>query len=370
MAPRMIPQGIRRRRRSPSRRKSGLVRIPTTTDKGDMATRRRRVRSRQGDHRTIVAVVTLAVVALIAGVAGVTVSRALSAVAHDLPKLDIAAHKPLTRNTYIYDGAKRPHLLAVLRGDESRVVVGSAQIAAVLKQAVVAIEDRRFYQHQGVDYEAIGRALFTDLTTGHTVQGGSTITQQFIKNTYIPEEQRTEQSFSRKVREAVLAYQLEKRWSKDQILTNYLNTIYFGQGAYGIEMAARTYFGTSARRLTLPQAALLAGVIKDPSQDDPFIDAAAARERRRIVLGRDGRPGGGDGGGCRGSGARAAAAASSRPAEEPPRTVLRRVRHPAARAPVRRGHGVRGRPACLHDARPAHAARGQQSGLFHPEQKQ
>jgi penicillin-binding protein 1A len=249
-----------------------------------MAARRRRTRERQGDHRTIAVVAMLAVVVAIVGAAGVAVGGALSAVARDLPKLDIAAHQPLTENTYIYDGSPQPKILAVLRGDQSRVVVGSSRIAPVLKRAVVAVEDRRFYQHKGVDYEGIARALWTDLTAGQAVQGGSTITQQFIKNAYLPEEQRTQESFSRKIREAVLAYQLEKRWSKDKILTDYLNTIYFGHGAYGVEMAARTFFGTSARRLTLAQAALLAGVIRNPSQDDPFLAPASARARRRVVL--------------------------------------------------------------------------------------
>ena len=175
-------------------------------------------------------------------------------------------------------------MLAVLHGDESRVIVGSDRIAPVLKQAVVAIEDKRFYEHEGVDYSAIARAFFADVAAGGAVQGGSTITQQFIKNAYLPAEDETEQTFSRKVREAVLAYQLEKQWSKDKILTNYLNTIYFGQGAYGIEMAAHTFFGTTAKRLTLAQSALLAGVIKDPSADNPLVHPEAARPRRQLVL--------------------------------------------------------------------------------------
>ena len=245
---------------------------------------RRRARNRHADHRTIVAVVTLGVIAAVVGVAGVTVGSAMSAVARSLPKLDIAAHQPITQNTYIYDGSAKPHILAVLRGDQSRVIVSSGEIAPVVKRAVVAIEDRRFYQNDGIDYVSIGRALLTDLLAGHAVQGGSTITQQFIKNAYLPQDQRTADSMSRKLHEAVLAYQLEKRWSKDEILTNYLNTIYFGEGAYGIEMAARTFFGTSARRLTLPQAALLAGIIQDPGGDDPFADPAAARARRLEVL--------------------------------------------------------------------------------------
>jgi len=245
---------------------------------------RRRARDRHADQRTIVALVVLGVVVAMVGVAGVTVEAGMSAVARGLPRLDVAAHQPITRNTYIYDGSPKPHILAVLRGDQSRVIVSSREIAPVLKQAVVAIEDRRFYQHAGLDYPSIARALLTDLLAGHTVQGGSTITQQFIKNAYLPQDQRTADTLSRKIHEAVLADQLEKRWSKDEILTDYLNTIYFGENAYGIEMAARTFFGTSARRLTLPQAALLAGVIQDPSGDDPFAEPTAARTRRLEVL--------------------------------------------------------------------------------------
>ena len=156
-----------------------------------MTTWRRRARDRHADRRTIAAVVVLGVAVAVVGVAGVTVTAGMSAVARGLPKLDIAAHQPITRNTYIYDGAARPHILAVLRGDESRVIVSSSEIAPVLKRAVVAIEDRRFYQHQGLDYPSIARALLTDVLAGHTVQGGSTITQQFVKNAYLPQDQRT-----------------------------------------------------------------------------------------------------------------------------------------------------------------------------------
>ncbi len=249
-----------------------------------MAAHTRKARGRHRDHRTIVAAVTLGVVITVLAVAGITVRTALSSVAAGLPKLDVAAHQPLPRNTYIYDGSRRPRLLAVLRGDQSRVIVSSGEIAPVVKQAVVAIEDRRFYEDSGVDYRSIGRALVTDLLAGHSVQGASTITQEFIKNAYLPPQQRTSDSLSRKLREAVLAYQLEQRWSKDKILTNYLNTIYYGESAYGIEMAARTYFGTHARDLTLPQAALLAGIVQNPVSYDPFAAPTAARARRQAVL--------------------------------------------------------------------------------------
>jgi penicillin-binding protein 1A len=168
----------------------------------------------------------------------------------------------------------------VLRGSENRRVVASDQIAPFMKQAIVAVEDRRFYQHRGIDLHGILRAIWADLRNQKVVEGGSTITQQFVKNAYV----QNQRSIGRKLREAALAWQLEQRWSKDRILTAYLNTIYFGNGAYGIEQAARVYFGHSAARLTLPEAALLAGIPADPALYDPVTNPSGARERRREVL--------------------------------------------------------------------------------------
>jgi penicillin-binding protein 1A len=180
---------------------------------------------------------------------------------------------------YVY-AADGHTILAVLRGSQSRVLVKSAEISPWMKQAIVATEDRRFYEHRGVDFRGMARALWADIRNSATVQGGSTITQQFVKNQLVG----TQRSVTRKLKEAVLAHQIEQKWSKDQILTAYLNTIYFGNGAYGIERAARTYFGHSARRLTLPEAALLAGIPADPSRYDPVAHPRAATERRRVVL--------------------------------------------------------------------------------------
>jgi penicillin-binding protein 1A len=149
-----------------------------------------------------------------------------------------------------------------------------------MKQAIVAIEDRRYFEHRGVDLRAIGRAVWADISKQEVVQGGSTITQQFIKNRYV----RNQRSISRKLREAALAWQLEQQWSKKKILTAYLNTIYFGNGAYGIDQASLIYFGLHAKRLTLAEAALLAGLPADPSRYDPVTNPKAARARRRTVL--------------------------------------------------------------------------------------
>jgi penicillin-binding protein 1A len=172
-------------------------------------------------------------------------------------------------------------VLQILRGDESRVLVGSDAIAPIMKQAIVAVEDKRFYEHNGVDVRGIFRALWQDVRSKSVVEGGSTITQQYVKNAY----SRNDVTVGRKVREAALAWQLTQRWSKERILAAYLNTVYFGNGAYGILQAARTYFhGKSAAELTLPEAALLAGIPQNPTRYDPVRHPGAARDRRAYVL--------------------------------------------------------------------------------------
>jgi penicillin-binding protein 1A len=202
----------------------------------------------------------------------------VTAIASQIPELDPAHQQRFEHDGYMYD--RHGKLLAVLRGRESRVILPSSQIAPIMKQAIVAIEDKRFYDHRGVDLRAIGRAFWADLQHKSVVQGGSTITQQFIKNAYVKDNR----SVARKLKEAALAWQLEQRKKKDWILTAYLNTIYFGNGAYGIEQAAITYFHEHASQLTLPQAALLAGIPRDPALYDPVTNPKAATERRRLVL--------------------------------------------------------------------------------------
>jgi penicillin-binding protein 1A len=198
----------------------------------------------------------------------------------ELPQLDPArsSHR-LEQNGYIYDSTGQ-RVLAVLRGSESRVLVDSTGIAPVMKQAIVAIEDQRFFEHRGVDIHGIMRAVWQDVRNKKVVQGGSTITQQFVKNTYV----KSSRTISRKLKEAALAWQLEQVWPKDRILTAYLNTIYFGNGAYGIEQAARVYFGHGASTLTLAEAALLAGIPADPSLYNPVTNPKTTHRRRREVL--------------------------------------------------------------------------------------
>jgi len=202
----------------------------------------------------------------------------ITAVASQIPNCD-PRQVPHEVDGHIY--ANDDHtILATLRGSESRILIGTDQISPIMKQAIVAIEDRRFYEHHGVDLRGIARAVWADVAHKGVVQGGSTITQQLVKNSCVT----TARTISRKLKEAALAWQLEQHWKKLRILTAYLNTIYFGNGAYGIQRAAQTYFDTTASRLTLAQAALLAGVPADPSRYDPVTNPKAARARRLEVL--------------------------------------------------------------------------------------
>jgi membrane peptidoglycan carboxypeptidase len=175
----------------------------------------------------------------------------------------------------------------------NRTPVPADAIAEVMEQALVDIEDSRFYEHRGVDVEGTARALMRNLVAGAVLEGGSTITQQLVKQTRLqaattPEERlaATEESVGRKLVEARLALTLEKQHSKEEILTRYLNIVYFGRGAYGVQAAAQRYFGVDAAALTLPQAAMLAGLVQTPANDDPLTNPEGARERRDQVLRR------------------------------------------------------------------------------------
>ena len=202
------------------------------------------------------------------------------AVASEIPSLDPAAQRSEV-DTVVYASNGRT-VLAVLRGNESRVLVDTEDIAPIMRHAIVSVEDKRFFEHDGIDMRGVLRALWADIRNRAIVEGGSTITQQFVKNAYI----RNERSFARKVREAALAWQLEEQWQdKDRILTAYLNTIYFGNGAYGIQQASRAYFKKGAKYLELHEAALLAGLPADPARYDPVTSPRSAKERRRHVLG-------------------------------------------------------------------------------------
>jgi penicillin-binding protein 1A len=182
------------------------------------------------------------------------------------------------QTSVVYD--RNGEELAKLFADQNRTDRPLAEIPDSLRSAVIATEDARYYEHKGVDPIGIARALWVDIRTRSTAQGGSTITQQYVKNAFVTPEQTLE----RKLSEALLAYRIEKSMSKDRILELYLNTIYFGHGAYGVEAAAQAYFGKSVTELDLAESAMLAGVIKSPGRFSPYLDPQAAVDRRATVL--------------------------------------------------------------------------------------
>jgi penicillin-binding protein 1A len=225
------------------------------------------------------AVAVLGAVGLVASVVGTY--RALAA---SMPDLDDYRSAELAQTSLVYDADGK--VVDQLYGVQNRFVVPLEGVDPTLREAVVAIEDHRFYEHRGLDFEAIGRAAVENVQSLSIQEGGSTVTQQLIKNTYIAQDERFIPSFERKFVEASLAWQYEKENSKGEILEQYLNTVYFGSNAYGAEAAAKTYFNKKAVDLTLPESALLAGIINLPGIYDPFADPESAKERRNVVLDR------------------------------------------------------------------------------------
>jgi penicillin-binding protein 1A len=247
--------------------------------------RPRHGRPRLKKLRVVLVLFGLSVLALISWVFGI-----MMAVAQDLPTLENREQYRAAQNSVILD--RNGTEIATLTGNQQRILIESREIALNVKQAVVAIEDQRFYEHRGVDYIGIGRALLQDVASQSASQGGSTITQQFVKNALRAQDSRT---VFQKLREAALAYQLERQWSKEKILTQYLNSIYFGEGAYGIESAAKTFFGYNHKgcgddgdrcssQLYVHEAALLAGMISSPTAYSPRTNPEAATARRNQVL--------------------------------------------------------------------------------------
>ena len=195
-------------------------------------------------------------------------------------RVDIAAPAAQAETTKVFaaDGS----LITTLHAEQNREEVPLAEMAPVLQAAVLAIEDSRFFAHKGVDLRALARALRRNAEAGEVVEGGSTITQQYVKNVLLDPKK----TVNRKVREAVLAVQLERTHTKEAILEGYLNRIYLGNGAYGVQAASSLYFGKPASDLTLAEAALLAGLVQAPESYDPFAAPDAALARRQVVLGR------------------------------------------------------------------------------------
>ena len=198
---------------------------------------------------------------------------------------------PLPQTSTVTDKDGNP-IARFFDPNQNRQVLRPEQISPAMKAAIVAVEDRRFYEHQGVDWQGTMRAVIANSASGDVVQGASTLTQQYVKNYFLyvaakTETERlkaTEQTPARKLKEAQIALQMERSLSKEEILARYLNIVSFGNGAAGVAAAARTYFNTTADQLTVPQAALLAGMVRSTTATDPVNNPEAARERRNVVI--------------------------------------------------------------------------------------
>ncbi len=198
----------------------------------------------------------------------------------NLPDVRILRNYVPSETSYIYD--IEGTLLHSLHDEANRDVVDLDDVSPHLKRAIIAIEDSHFYDHEGINPSGIGRAFLANVQAGSTVEGGSTITMQLVKNLFLSPEQ----SISRKVAEAVLSLRLEQIFDKDQILEMYLNQVYWGHNTYGAETAARSYFNKSAADLTLAEAAMMAGLIQAPENYSPFVNYELAKQRQATVLGR------------------------------------------------------------------------------------
>ncbi|MEG5036071.1 transglycosylase domain-containing protein [Microcoleus sp. AT3-D2] len=223
---------------------------------------------------TILSMTMLASSVVAGGLVGLAISF------RNLPDVRILQTYSPTETTHIYDINGKP--LASIHDEANRDVVPLDQISPHLKRAVLAIEDSNFFTHKGINPGGIARALMVNLEKGRTVEGGSTMTMQLVKNLFLSPQSK----FSRKVAEAVMSIRLEQILNKDQILQLYLNQIYLGHNLYGVETASRSYFNKSASNLTLSEAAMLAGLISAPEEYSPFVNYKLAKERQALVLGR------------------------------------------------------------------------------------
>ncbi|HEY8028973.1 MAG TPA: transglycosylase domain-containing protein [Gaiellaceae bacterium] len=238
--------------------------------------RRSRLRRAKRRHKTAIAAGVIAVV-----LAAVLLGAAATGRAVLLDSCSLNSLQPIAlgQNSFVY--ADNGTLLGVVPSSVNRQPLRLDQISPYLRKATVAIEDRRFWQHGALDYQGIARALYSDVTAGRIVQGGSTITQELVRNLYIGDASRT---FSRKVKEACLAIKLAQVWPKKRILNSYLNEVFYGRAAHGAQAASETFFSTRAQDLTLPQAAMLAGLPQAPTVYDPTLHPAMAMQRRDEVL--------------------------------------------------------------------------------------
>ncbi|MBE9178227.1 penicillin-binding protein 1A [Oculatella sp. LEGE 06141] len=211
-------------------------------------------------------------------VAGGLVGLAVSF--RNLPDVRVLRNYSPAQTSYVYD--VNGTLLDSMHDEVNREVVDLNEISPQLKRAVIAIEDSNFYFHHGVNPTSVIRALLSNLEEGQTVEGGSTLTMQLVKNLFLTPER----SFSRKVAEAVLALRLEQIFTKDQILEMYLNQVYWGHNTYGVETSSESYFNKRASELTLAESAMMSGLIQAPENYSPFVDYQVAKQRQAVVLDR------------------------------------------------------------------------------------
>ncbi|QTA82002.1 Penicillin-binding protein 1A [Desulfonema limicola] len=239
--------------------------------------KKRRVKSSAGFIRKLAGLLCVFFMIFMAGIYGIyLVYKDLS---QGLPKIYSLKdyNPPVITSVYSDDNRKIAEFYK-----ERRVVISLSEISQTLINAFISAEDSRFFSHEGVDILGITRAFFKNIEAGAVIQGGSTITQQVIKSFLLS----SEKSYERKIKEAVLAYRIDKAFTKEEILILYLNQIYLGYGAYGVEAAAENYFGKSAKTLTLPECAMIAGLAKAPSKDSPVSDLKRAKIRQKYVLNR------------------------------------------------------------------------------------
>ncbi|WP_026098447.1 transglycosylase domain-containing protein [Kamptonema formosum] len=223
---------------------------------------------------TLLGVTMLASSVVAGGLVGLAISF------RNLPDVRVLRNYTPTETTHIYD--IKGTLLTSIHDEANREVVPLTKISPQLKRAVIGIEDSHFYSHYGINPGGVMRAMVKNLEEGRTVEGGSTLTMQLVKNLFLSPKR----AFSRKLAEAVLAIRLEQIFKKDEILELYLNQVYWGHNLYGAEMAARSYFGKSASKLTLAEAAMMAGMIQAPEDYSPFINYKLAKQRQATVLNR------------------------------------------------------------------------------------
>ena len=236
-----------------------------------MSKRRKKISKRNARKWILSAVVITAVVFL-----GAVLGTVIGAI------LNIPSWSPETlygsETTTLYD--RNGKAFYSLHAEENRIQVPLSLIPEHMKEAFIAVEDQKFYQHHGINPVAIARAAIVDIMKGEKAQGASTITQQLAKNAFLYPDK----TWERKIKEMILSFQLESKYSKDEILEFYLNRIYFGSGAWGVQTASQTYFGKDVEQLNLAESSLLAGLVRRPNAYSPFKNPELAKNRQRIVL--------------------------------------------------------------------------------------